>query len=346
MPTQKEPMFTLNMSAEALDNLPFGAYVINKEGIIEFFNREMANISGVKDPSAIIGQNVFEVPTYAKYGLAEFIKRGLEGRPIRIKGIQYVSHVGKKESFRDYYGIPIKDGRGETVKLLCLVEEVTQRRRLEEQVVADLRDKEALLNEIHHRAKNNMRLVNSVLDLRAANIRDEEALRLIREGKHQIKSIMMVYEKIYQDGDLAKIDFSGYVADLAEKLFDMYKVDRSAVGYKLGIGDIKLGADQAIPCALIINEAVSNALKYAFPKKKGGTIEISLKSGGSDSFELVVKDNGVGFADTLNINTANSLGLRLMNTLVEEMGGYLNISDEKGIKVRVQFPKDKPVSAA
>ena len=108
----------------------------------------MAEISGVDEGKKIEGQNVFEVPSYQKYGLIEFIKQGLGGQPFTIKGIQYVSHVGKKESFRDYYGIPIKNESGETEKLLCLVEDTTRRRELEEQVIADLREKERLLEQL------------------------------------------------------------------------------------------------------------------------------------------------------------------------------------------------------
>jgi PAS domain S-box-containing protein len=138
----------INLSREALDNLPFGAYVIDKEGTILFFNQEMAKISGVEEGKEVEGQNVFEVPSYQKYGLIEFIKQGLNGQPFTIKGIQYVSHVGKKESFRDYYGIPIKNNAGEVEKLLCLVEDTTRRRELEEQVIADLREKERLLEQL------------------------------------------------------------------------------------------------------------------------------------------------------------------------------------------------------
>ena len=153
MPTSEYQKALIGLSREALDNLPFGAYVIDQAGIILFFNQEMAKISGVEEAKKIEGQNVFEIPTYQKYGLIEFIKQGLGGQPFTIKGIQYKSHVGKKESFRDYYGIPIKNDKGETEKLLCLVEDVTRHRELEEQVIADLREKERLLEKLSQRQK-------------------------------------------------------------------------------------------------------------------------------------------------------------------------------------------------
>jgi len=153
----------INLSREALDNLPFGAYVIDRSGVILFFNKEMASISGVGEGKDVEGQNIHEVPAYEKFGLLKFIKRGLEGLPFRIKGIQYVSHVGKKESFRDYYGIPIKNENGQVEKLLCIVEDTTQRRRIEEQVIADLEEKEALLEDIRDRVDGDMRKIDQVL---------------------------------------------------------------------------------------------------------------------------------------------------------------------------------------
>lgn len=153
----------INLSREALDNLPFGAYVIDKDGTILFFNKEMARISGVDEGSEVEGQNVFKVPSYKKYGLLTFIKRAFAGNPFRIKGIQYVSHVGNKESFRDYYGIPIKNSKGDVEKLLCIVEDTTMRRELEEQVIADLEEKEELLKDIRSRVDRDMYKVNEVL---------------------------------------------------------------------------------------------------------------------------------------------------------------------------------------
>jgi len=153
----------LSLSREAMDTLPFGAYVVDKNGKILFFNKEMARISGVEEGKKIEGQNILEIPSYKKYGLLEFIQRGLEGRPFRIKGIQYVSHVGKKESYRDYYGIPIKDEKGNPDKLLCIVEDTTLRRELEEQVVADIEEKEGILKEVRARIDTDMGKIDEVL---------------------------------------------------------------------------------------------------------------------------------------------------------------------------------------
>ena len=153
----------VNLSKEALDNLPFGAYVVDNEGIILFFNKEMVRISGVKKAEEIEGQNVFDIPSYQKYGLIEYIKRGLDGKPFRLKGIQYISHVGKRESFRDYYGIPIKNEQGKVEKLLCIVEDTTQRKLLENQVIEEIEEKEAMITEIRNRLDTDMGRIDEVL---------------------------------------------------------------------------------------------------------------------------------------------------------------------------------------
>jgi PAS domain S-box-containing protein len=167
--------YLVSLSREALDNLPFGAYVIDKAGQILFFNQEMARISGVEAAASVEGQNVFEIPSYQKYGLLNFIERGLKGESFCLKGIQYVSHVGKKESFRDYYGIPIKNEKGQIEKLLCIVEDTTARRKLEEQVVADLEEKEKLLNDIRSRVDIDMQKVNEVLNSTKGYIKNKFA---------------------------------------------------------------------------------------------------------------------------------------------------------------------------
>ena len=153
----------INLSKEALDNLPFGAYVVDDKGIILFFNKEMVRISGVKKAEEIEGQNVHDVPSYQKYGLLQYIKKGLEGNPFRLKGIQYISHVGKRESFRDYYGIPIKNDEGKVEKLLCIVEDTSQRKLLEDQVIAEIEEKEDMITEIRDRLDKDMGRIDEVL---------------------------------------------------------------------------------------------------------------------------------------------------------------------------------------
>ncbi|MFH0892190.1 MAG: histidine kinase dimerization/phosphoacceptor domain -containing protein [Candidatus Falkowbacteria bacterium] len=330
----------LTMSKEALDNVPFGVYIIGKNGQIEFFNKEMTKISGVKEAKEIEGQNVYEVPSYEKFGLLRFIKRGLEGQPFRLKGIQYVSHLGKRESFRDYYGIPIKNEKGEVEKLLCIVEDMTSQRKLESQIVSDLREKEILLNEVNHRVKSNMQVISKMLNLQLNHAADEKTAGMLKEIKNQIGSMLQVHDRLYRAGDLAQIGLKDYISDLVQSLFDMHKIDKSQVTARVNVGDISLSVDQAIPCSLIINELVSNSLKYAFPENRKGIVSVDFNSIDEDNYELAVSDNGVGFGNAANINQVNSLGLALVNTLTKEIKGDMDLVEQQGVKARIRFPKE------
>lgn len=326
------------LSKEALNNLPFGAYVISPEGVVEFFNSEMVKISGVKEAEEIEGQNILEIPTYKEYGLLEFIKKGLAGESFRIEGIRYVSYIGKKESFRSYYGIPVKNEAGEVEKLLCIVEDVTENRKNQERIKSDLLEKETLLKEVQHRVKNNMQVVYSLLNLQSRKIKDEEALKLINESKHQIKSILLVHESLYRSANMVSIDFGEYIENLVMNLFDLFMVDRSLISREINVVKVGLSIQQAIPCALIINELVTNSLKYAFPGSRAGRITISLKSVDDLNYELAVSDNGVGFSES-DIDSSNSLGVTLVNTLARQIYGDVKLVLKEGVKYLIKFPK-------
>lgn len=331
-------IFSTSISKEALDKLPFGVYVINKDGIVKFFNKQMTKISGVKQAKEIEGQNVFKVPTYREYGLIEYIKKGLKGEPFKIEGIKYVSYIGKKESYRNYWGIPIKNKDGQVEKLLCLTEDATAKYRLERQIKEVLKEREALLREVNYRVKNNMQIVYSLLNLRSLNIRDKNALRLIEESKSQIKSMLLIHEMLYQSKSLVKINLKEYVNELVDNLFNVYWVDRAQITKKICIDNITLSLDKTIPCGLIINELVSNSLKYAFPNNKKGEISVKLTLKDESSYELVVSDNGIGLPKKRNIKIIETLGLELIDVLVKQIYGRLEIISKKGTYVKINFP--------
>ncbi|MEE8358125.1 MAG: PAS domain S-box protein, partial [Candidatus Hydrothermarchaeales archaeon] len=153
---------------------------------------------------------------------------------------------------------------------------ITERKKAEEEIKADLKEKEVLLQEIHHRVKNNLQVVSSLLELQSGYIKDKRDLRLLKESQNRIKSMALVHEKLYQSKDLANIDFSDYIEDLTNNLFMVYEANASKIALKIDVKDVSLGINAAIPCGLIINELISNSLKHAFPEGRGGEIEIVL----------------------------------------------------------------------
>ncbi|MDR4505994.1 MAG: ammonium transporter [Candidatus Scalindua sp.] len=208
-----------------------------------------------------------------------------------------------------------------------------------------LKEKELLLREIHHRVKNNMQVMSSLLRLQTRNVTDEKTLEMAKESQNRIKVMALIHEKLYRSQDFANVEFNDYIKDLVNDLFLSYKVSSSDIELTMNIDTISLGIDTAIPCGLIINELVSNSLKYAFPKGKAGEIRISLhRITGltSDMFELIVSDNGVGISEELDLSNTQSLGLRLITNLAEnQLQGKIEIDRKQGTKFQITFKEAK-----
>jgi two-component sensor histidine kinase len=215
--------------------------------------------------------------------------------------------------------------------------EIGERRRAEEQIKASLREKEVLLKEIHHRVKNNLQVISSLLYLQSKSIEDEETLEMFKDGWNRIRSMALVHERLYQSRDLARIDFAEYVRNLADYLFRSYGVDSSLIKLKINVRDVSVGIDTAVPCGLILNELVSNSLKHAFPRGRAGEIRIELRSGGEGECSLIVSDDGVGLPGDLDFRDTESLGLQLVNTLVDQLEGIIEVDRNGGTAFRITF---------
>ena len=221
-----------------------------------------------------------------------------------------------------------------------------ERKEVEEQLNASLKEKEVLLKEIHHRVKNNMQVISSLLNLQSGRIKNEEILEMFKESQDRIRSMSLIHERLYQSQDLARIDFSHYIENLANHLFQSYRIDPESVGLITDVHDVSLDINKAIPCGLIINELVSNSLKYAFPQTKGGEkkktkkgeINISLSSE-DGKIALFYKDNGIGLPEDLNIETADSFGLQLVTALVAQLNGTIEINRKPGATFKITFDR-------
>ncbi|MEK6766091.1 MAG: ammonium transporter [Planctomycetota bacterium] len=210
---------------------------------------------------------------------------------------------------------------------------------------ASLEEKEVLLREIHHRVKNNMQVISSLLRLQSRNVRDEQQIEMLKESQNRIKAMALIHEKLYRSKDLANINFNDYIKNLVNDLFLSYKVSTSKVSLKMNIEAVSFGIDTAIPCGLIVNELVSNSLKYAFPKGKDGEIKISLRKIvdlKSDMYELTVSDNGAGIPRDLDIRKTESLGLRLITNLAEnQLQGKVELNRNEGTEFQIKFKEAK-----
>jgi PAS domain S-box-containing protein len=221
---------------------------------------------------------------------------------------------------------------------VAIFDNITERKLAEEQIKASLDEKEILLREIHHRVKNNMQVVISLLRLQSDKIKDQQYVEMLKESQDRIKSMALIHEKLYQSEDFANIDFDGYVKALVNSLFISQGVSPDKISLKMEIADISLGLDYAIPCGLIINELVSNSLKYAFPKERQGEIRIGLQKTSENEVELTVSDNGIGIPEGLDFGTIESLGLDLVKILAEhQLGGKIELNRAGGTSFSFRF---------
>ena len=224
-----------------------------------------------------------------------------------------------------------------------------QRRQAEEHIKASLAEKVVLLKEIHHRVKNNLQIISSLLNLQSGYISDEHTLQMFKESQNRVRSMALIHEKLYGSSDLARIDFADYIRDLANYLFRTYS--SSSRGIKLGIDvdDVLLDIDRAIPCGLIVNELVSNSLKHGFPssedRSKGeqsrNEICVELHSDNHEKLTLIISDNGVGFPKDLNFQKTESLGLQLVNTLTDQLEGDIELDRRNGTAFKITFAQPK-----
>jgi two-component sensor histidine kinase/DNA-binding response OmpR family regulator len=222
-----------------------------------------------------------------------------------------------------------------------VAEDITERKKVDLQVQAALREKEALLRELFHRVKNNLQVVSSLLNLQSESLTDEQAIEMFSESRHRIHSMALIHERLYQAKDLARIDIEQYVNDLASELFFAYGVSSEQIRLDIDIntdGAI-MDIEKAVPVGLIINELLTNALKYAFPGERAGKLTVRIEPLPGDMLKLTVADDGVGLPAGIDVNDPATLGLQLVSTLAEQLRGSLEARPQPGATFTITFPK-------
>ncbi|UKN00564.1 PAS domain S-box protein [Paracrocinitomix mangrovi] len=205
-------------------------------------------------------------------------------------------------------------------------------------LIESIKEKEVLLKEVHHRVKNNLQVINSILNLQSSYIEDEETLQIIIESQNRIRSMSFIHESLYQTKDFSSINFKDYITNLVQNLVHTYEVYSDKTDLDLKIEDVDLALDQAIPCGLILNELITNALKYAYPEGQSGkiTIEVFEKDG---KVYMRVQDFGVGLPEEFDISETDTLGLSLVDTLIDQLDGELLLKTQKGTEILIIFEK-------
>jgi PAS domain S-box-containing protein len=269
-----------------------------------------------------------------------------------------------EQGFRATLSCPIRNGDGNVLGVFCmffnkakkplphemqliqsaanLAGVAIERKRAEGETKKSLDEKELLLKEIHHRTKNNMQIISSVLWLQSKDIQEEKYREMFRDCSNRILSMALLHEKVYESPDLLEIDLHAYLISLLEDLFISYGVTADRIGYRVETNGISLDLDSGIPCGLLIQELVSNSLKHAFPEERRGNIWLVLKPREDGQIELIAGDDGIGLPPDLDFRNTPSLGLQLVTTLAEkQLGGSIELGDSRGTVFNVLFWKGK-----
>lgn len=220
----------------------------------------------------------------------------------------------------------------------CLFYDNTERKKIDKKIRDSLKEKEVLLQEVHHRVKNNLQVISSILNLQTSYVSDEGTLEILKESQNRIKSMSFIHETLYRTTDFSSINFSEYIKSLSYNLIQSYRLQNCHVDFVADVDEVEMSIDQAIPCGLIVNELVSNALKYAYSGKSKGSLTISLKEKSRRIF-LQISDDGVGLPKNFKFEKTDSLGVQLVYSLTEQLDGTIEVDSSKGTSFLIIFDK-------
>ncbi len=302
--------------------------------VFKDFNKSGEKIDNVKREN-IIGKKVSQVfPGVKVFGLFKVFQRVWRtGKPEHYPVSLYRDN--RLRGWRDNYVYKLPSG-----EIVAVYEDVTDRKEAEEKLKASLEENQLLLKEIHHRVKNNLAIISSLLNLQAGSFKDPAVINAFRDSQHRIRSMALVHEKLYKSGDLSKIDFAGYIRELGKGISQSHEFIGLGTSIKVKAENTWMGINTAIPCGMIINELLTNAFKYAFPPDKEGEVAIRMRliEGEKKYYELVVSDNGVGLPPDIDIQHPSSFGFQLVHLLIQQLGGEIEVDRKNGTTFRITFP--------
>ena len=337
--SQKELRESEAQNKALVKGIPDYMYRIGMDGSL--LEGRSAKGGNMLEPYRQINGKMLYHPLKKYAGLTgEVIRNGLEHMDLALKtGETQIFEFQLSVDGRDFFyevRMMASEKKGE---LLCVVFDVSQRH-------AEAQKKEILIKEIHHRVKNNLQVVASLLYLQSTRLDDAKTMQMFEESSNRVKSISLIHEKLYKDRlqpqtEQGEVDFGAYVRDLTDALFISYGVDRGAIRPVFDTSNAFLSLDAAVPCGLIVNELVSNALKYAFPDGRTGEIRISLYGDLDGRMALVVRDNGVGLTPDTDLERSSSLGLRLVKMLAQQLGAEIHIDGSRGAEFKFMFVDGK-----
>ncbi len=311
-----------------LNASPDGIAILDLEGRVLMASRMSVKMLACTREDEITGRPItdFIVPEDREKAKAR-IERMLEGeRTGRTGPGEYRGLRADGTTFDiDVNGEFIRDGHGKPVQMIFVVRDVTARRQAEEAMAAALKEKEQLLREVHHRVKNNLQVITSLLRLETARNEEPATKRVLKDMQSRILSMALLHETLYKSGHFGRVNLGAYLQQLAQQFFRAQTFAAGPVELTLDLASVEVDMDQAIPCGLIVNELMTNSLKHAFPSGQSGAVRIHLRSEESGPVVLQVSDTGVGLPGDFDTRRATSLGLHLVTDLAKQLSGELVI---------------------
>lgn len=318
----------------AFDHAPVGMFLARLDGSWMKINPALCRIVGYSEPELLtIHWTKLTHPD-------DVAKDKDKAEEVRLGKIAYY-HMEKRYIHKDGHivwiilgGSAVHDARRNPLYFVGHVNDITD-------LKLALQEKEVLLKEVHHRVKNNLQVISSLLHLQSQHTADPDSTEMFRESQHRVRSMALVHERLYRSADFAEVDFHDYIGSLATYLFQSYRVDADRIHLRVNLHDVRLSIDAAVPCGLLVNELVSNCLKHAFQGRECGCIRIELCPVGEHDVQLAVSDDGIGLPDDIHPETAASFGLELVTALVEQLHGTLQVQRGPGTTISVLFPLAK-----
>jgi len=310
--------------------------LIGLDGVILDVNSSAANFTNLSKEE-LIGKTYAELGLFPKkdlHLLMESFANVLKGEiigPFQNRLLSKEANI----SWVETQLVPLMK-EGNVYSIMVIAEDITHRKTATDQLIKSVNEKDVLLKEIHHRVKNNIQIISSLLNLQKQHVDSDEFVNILSESQNRIKSMAMIHEKLYHSGDLTRINFAEYIETLVSDLYSSYATSTRQVTPFINVENVRFNIETAVPCGLIINELISNSLKHAFPKGKTGTLSVSLKT--SDEWnELVISDDGVGFPEEFDIENSKTLGLQLVNILVKQLDGKITLNRINGTQFKIIF---------
>ncbi|MBF0553280.1 MAG: PAS domain S-box protein [Nitrospirae bacterium] len=305
--------------------------LINIDGVFITVNDTFARRFN-KDSSEIVGKTLKDV---LKPDLFESRQRHFNEVIRTGKSVHFDDSRNEFNFSINFY--PVFNDNNKVSGVAIYASDITLRKKYENDLLSSIKEKEVLMREIHHRVKNNLQIVAGLVGLQLNYVEDMTYRAMFNETRDRIKSIALVHEKLYRSKGLAEVDLKKYVSELSNELFISFGVDKDTIKLTLDVENAVIGIDVAVPCGLIINELFTNILKYAFPDKKMGEITISIHATDDGKLEMVISDNGAGFPEGVDFRHTKSLGLHIVNLLVKQIGGTIELDGTHGSRFIIKF---------